>query len=270
MRLFRERDSIESTPESTSESTPKSISESTSESQQAPQNIDTCGNGEKVCGEFAESLGTPSPITLIALENIGPSTPLTPQTETVRRADLGGMEGKLVQMLSATTGKISNRAGLQKVLTLAAKYREEESIAAVAWWIKHRDLTSAKCPFVLLADDFEDAFAQMQQVRRRAEARITNKKRGKNHEIEMEAWRERLNAVAEQPDLEGCPRGTPDWETKLREWVTSNPAPPWVHVGEDGEVYRINSSDTPLDNAIFIGQRCFEAEQVKLAEGQLF
>ena len=204
--------------------------------------------------EINEKVETPPSITVLG--TVKPSVPPSVNSETVRNADLGG---RLVEMLSAASGKMFSQVGLAEVLTLAAKYDETESIATVARWLKQRDLTGATCPWRLLANEFEATRQQMQAAEQRKVVITTNKQRAAESLAYEQEWNQGLNAMAAQSFLDNC-ADRDEWKRRFGEWIKSHPTSP-VLFECDGKLISVDETKERIDSIMNIAGRHFDERE---------
>jgi hypothetical protein len=115
-------------------------------------------------------------------------------------------------------------AGKPKILDLSNKHGEETVERVWDHWLNERNLEGLDCPLIAFADEFSFVLDAMQKEESYYQVRRLNA------EAEMEAkvtdWCELLHAAAVMP-IEGCERGTEQWEYELCEWAkrVSPPVP---------------------------------------------
>lgn len=149
--------SVASSPQNNLEFRSEFRSEFPSESRQAPQNMDTCGDGEKVCREFAESLATSNPV---ALKSIEPSI-----LPTVRNSDKlrDGMAGIFS---NARPNEKLNWVGLSDIETLAAECGNDTVLGVWRRWLKTRDTYGMKFHLKMFRKEFAATRADLERIER--------------------------------------------------------------------------------------------------------
>jgi len=151
--------------------------------------------------------------------------PLIPKEQN--QSPLEKMLERMAKAYAAVHDGFLNLGGKQKVLDLGKTHGEEEVERRWDRWLEERNLEGLNCPLIGFADEFdfvgdamekEESYAQMRRLNTQADT-----------EAEVIAWSELLQAAAELP-LEGCERGTEQWEYELLEWAKRNPPPvPYLH-----------------------------------------
>jgi len=120
-----------------------------------------------------------------------------------------------------------NLPGKSKILDLSKKHGEETVERRWDRWLEERNLEGLNCPLIAFADEFdlvgtamekEEGYAQMRRLNGEADT-----------EAKVIAWSDLLRAAAELP-IEGCERGSEQWEYELLEWAKRNTPPvPYLH-----------------------------------------
>lgn len=153
----------------------------------------------------------------------------------------GDLLEKMARSYTDFHGGFLNRGGKQKILDLRKSYDDVTIERGWTHWVEVRDLEGLKCPLSVFADEFpqvlevtqkEQDFAAVARLNQKAENETEQgyeQMRRLNSEPDLEAdviaWAKKLRAVAEQPSLNGCTRGSDAWEDELCEWVKKNSPP---------------------------------------------